>query len=264
MEFKKEKDNDEIRLKYWNGRGLMEVPRMILAISGKKKNVDFWDDRYSTDNLEGDILPYNEICNELAHNLGRLPLLMIKRNSDENNVETIGQSGAINYYLAKKFNLLGDNLLEETRILELIEHLNEMKSIFYKLCPYGIEPKDEDLLKWFKGGVDDQSPHPADGRGRKSRYLRWWSGRIEYLIGEKFAVGDRISLVDLIIYNTFRETLREEEQEGVPEYRREPFYNKKMMDELLEIRPKLKSICDNVGENGLIKEYLATRGIQKF
>jgi hypothetical protein len=27
--------NSAITLKYWNGRGLMEVPRMILAIAGK-------------------------------------------------------------------------------------------------------------------------------------------------------------------------------------------------------------------------------------
>jgi len=27
--------NSAITLKYWNGRGLMEVPRMLLAIAGK-------------------------------------------------------------------------------------------------------------------------------------------------------------------------------------------------------------------------------------
>ena len=25
----------EVELKYWNGRGLMEVPRMMMAIAGK-------------------------------------------------------------------------------------------------------------------------------------------------------------------------------------------------------------------------------------
>lgn len=52
-----------IHLKYWNGRGLMEVPRMLLAAAGKTGT--YTDGRYSAP--EGD----------LTANLGRMPICQV-------------------------------------------------------------------------------------------------------------------------------------------------------------------------------------------
>lgn len=51
----------EVTLKYWNGRGLMEVPRMCMAIGGKT----FTDSR-------NDAPPAN-----LEANLGRMPCCQV-------------------------------------------------------------------------------------------------------------------------------------------------------------------------------------------
>lgn len=32
---------DDLKLYYWNGRGLLEVGRMVLAAAGKKAGVDY-------------------------------------------------------------------------------------------------------------------------------------------------------------------------------------------------------------------------------
>jgi len=37
-----------LQLKYWDGRGLMEVPRTLLAIAGKFPGDDYVDGRYTT------------------------------------------------------------------------------------------------------------------------------------------------------------------------------------------------------------------------
>ncbi len=41
------------------------------------------------------------------------------------------------------------------------------------------------------------------------RFGQWWIGRIEAsLTGSGFAVGDKLSLADILLYNTFAEELK--------------------------------------------------------
>ena len=99
--------SDGLTLKYWNGRGLMEVPRLMLA----KRNMyasagDFADIRVTTDSLDdyeagnNTVVSYDSVANTLDSNLGRLPIL-------ECNGKSIGQSAAINYFVAKRLDCLG-------------------------------------------------------------------------------------------------------------------------------------------------------------
>jgi len=46
---KEAKTDPPMELMYWDGRGLMEVPRMLLAIAGKSAPADFKDGKYTTD-----------------------------------------------------------------------------------------------------------------------------------------------------------------------------------------------------------------------
>ena len=62
---KPKKTKKKFHLKYWNGRGLMEVPRTMLALKG----VDYVDGRYTTD------APYDGVkdVKEIADSLGLRP-----------------------------------------------------------------------------------------------------------------------------------------------------------------------------------------------
>eukprot|EP01032_Pedospumella_encystans_P029749 gene29749-33585_t len=89
-----------IALKYWNGRGLMEVPRMLLAVAGKFPPMDYVDGRFSAPTTG------------LEVNLGRMPVATIGDHS-------IGQSSAINAYFASEFGLMGSNNIEAAHIVSI-------------------------------------------------------------------------------------------------------------------------------------------------
>ncbi|RYY86126.1 hypothetical protein EON63_06250 [archaeon] len=75
----------------------MEVPRLLLAIAGKFPG-DYVDGRY------------NESTGTLTHNLGRMPVLEVGG-------ESVGQSAAINFYLASELGLMGSSNLEAAHII---------------------------------------------------------------------------------------------------------------------------------------------------
>lgn len=240
---------EKLELAYWNGRGLMEVPRMLLALAGKFPGDDYKDGRYSSPTEPGD----------LSWNLGRMPLLRAGS-------ESVGQSAAINFYVASECGLNGSNNMQAAQILSISEHLKEMKQKYGTLAPYGVEPTTEVLDSWFDTGATDASPAPADGSARDTRFLGWWMGRIEAVVGSGgIAVGDKISLADVLIYNTFAEHLKDDEAaEGVAKFRREPFGSKARTDAALEKHPKLKAICESVAANESIQKWLGSRGVQGF
>mmetsp|Transcript_30404 Transcript_30404/g.41639 ORF Transcript_30404/g.41639 Transcript_30404/m.41639 type:complete len:236 (+) Transcript_30404:54-761(+) len=233
-----------ISLKYWNGRGLMEVPRKLLAIAGKFPG-DYEDGRYSSP-------PEN-----LTANLGRMPLLSVGDQS-------VGQSAAINFYLATELGLMGSSTIEAAQILSISEHLKEMMTAFRTLVPYGQEPTEEALEKWFSSGATDRTG-PADGAARSTRYLMWWMGRIEETLGSSgFAVGTKLSLADVLIYETFSEVLKDEEAGSLPQYRRESFCSKAKTDALLAKYPKLQASSAAVAANANLQKWLSIRGPQMF
>ena len=107
---------------------------------------------------------------------------------------------------------MGDGFLEAAQILGLQEHLSEMKQAYRKTCPYGEEPTEENLTNWFvkgAGGSATDIDGNADSSNRK-RTMYWFSQRIESQVGAGgFAVGNKLSLADVLIYNAFAETLEE-------------------------------------------------------
>jgi glutathione S-transferase len=234
-----------ITLKYWNGRGLMEVPRVCLAIAGKSKDTDYVDGRHSApaDNLEA--------------NLGRMPCVQC---GDCH----IGQSVAINFAVASECGLMGSNTMEAAQILAIQEHLKEMGAAFRNLCSYGTEPSAEVLDKWFDTGATDVSG-PADRAGYSTRFLTWWMGRIEACLGDNFAVGGKLSLADVLMYNTFAEYLKPEEAAAdTPAWKREVFGSKDRMDAKLKNYPKIQASINACAANAGFQNHLATRGVQGF
>jgi len=255
---KKLKTDARIQLKYWDGRGLMEVPRMLLALAGKFPG-DYDDGRYTSDTPSGNNKAYDTVKKELSHNLGRMPLLTVGS-------DNIGQSGAINFYLATELGYMGNSTLEGAQILAISEHLKELKLAYYKCCPYGSQPPVEALDTWFNTGAEDRSPEPADMKRRSERYLKWWMGRIEDVVGKDgFAVGSKISLADVLIYNMFKEHLNEAEASpNFAKWRLGAFTSKDRTDAILATFPKLSSVCNTIAEQPNIQKWLKIRGVQQF
>lgn len=236
-----------ITLSYWNGRGLMEVPRLLLAIAGKFPG-DYDDRRLNEPPSSG-----------LEANLGRMPIASVGDN-------TIGQSVAINYFIAAEVGLAGSNAFETAQILSVGEHIKEMMKAFRDLVPYGTEPTEEKLDTWFTTGATDATG-PADRAGYSTRFAKWWFGRIEAsLTGTNgFAVGNSVTLADVLIYNAFAEVLRDEEAKpDFAAYRRVPFGDKARTDAALASCPRLLASIAAVANHPNAQRWFATRGVQDF
>lgn len=237
---------DNLTLKYWNGRGLMEVPRMMLAIAGKFPGDAYTDGRFSAP-------PEN-----LDANLGRMPVI-------ETSLGVIGQSAAINFYLATELGLMGSSSFEAAQIISISEHLKEMMTAYRTVMPWGVEPTAEVITKWFESGATD-STGPADSSQRSARFLTWWMGRLETVVGsDGFAVGSKLSLADVLIYNSFAEHLTAAElPSGTPAWKGEPFYSQEATAKALAKFPKLSAICETVASNPNAQKWLSIRGVQSF
>lgn len=253
-----------LQLKYWAGRGLMEVPRMVLAVAGKFPSEGaYLDSRYTTDEAltDGRTHLYSDASRTLTANLGRLPVA-------EWAGEAVGQSAAINFLVASECGLMGDSNIEAAQIINIAEHVKEMMLAFRGVLPYGTEPTPEALDKWFDGGAEDASPEPADMKRRSERFLKWWTGRIEACVGGGgFAVGDRISLADVIIYNAFWEHLQDHEAAGPAAeaaWRRQAFCDGQRTEDRIAECPRLHAICHQVASHPNVQRWLAERGVQRF
>lgn len=222
----------------------MEVPRMILAIAGKFPGSGYEDGRFSAP------------ADGLESNLGRMPVATIGE-------ESFGQSVAINFVLASEHGLMGSNTFEAGHILSIAEHLKELAGAYGKLVPWGTDPTPENLDLWFDGGAKD-STGPADRDGAATRYLTWFMGRIEATLGSGgFAVGDKLSLADVMLFLIFFDTLTEDQAE-FSVLRREPFGSKARTDALLSKHPKIKASVDAVAANKNVIKYRSERGVQGF
>ena len=83
-------------------------------------------------------------------------------------------------------------------------------------------------------------------------------------MGEEYAVGNRLSLADFVIYNTFAEYLPQEQKKELPEWRRNTFGNFLLTVSHLQNYPKLGNIINNITEEKNVQRWLETRGVQKF
>lgn len=178
--------------------------------------------------------------------------------------DSIGQSAAINYYIAAEHGLLGSSNLEAAKIIALSEHVKEMLASYKTVVPYGVEPTDEMLDKWFTGGSVDVTGTAARD-GQSTRYATWWMSRIETILDSNgFAIGSKISYADVLMYFVFAEELKESEANNVPPFRRVPFGSKERTIEALAKYPKIANSCKVVAENANMQKWLSIRGVQAF
>lgn len=200
-------------------------------------------------------------------NLGRVPLVVTPDGP-------IGQRAAINSYLADTCGLNGATALERATIVAVDEALREMNQAWDKL-PSGGETDEEKaasaaekVATWFAESAAKDYCGPSDMSGtRGERRARWFMNRLETFLGsDGFAVGGKLSLADLLIYNAFAETLTDDEipRPDFPAARRYPFGDLEATNAALADCPKLSAIIASVKADANIQAYLAGRGKQMF
>lgn len=258
--------SETLELRYWNGRGLAETGRLMLAIAGKFPGKGYIDKRVTTDPMEsyGEgvefVAPYASVAGTLDSNLGRLPILGVGN-------ENIGQSAAIDFYLATTLGFLGDSALQGAQIMCVVENVRECMRAFRQVLPYGKEPTEEALTAWFDTNEATDLSGPAVGKLRSKRACQWYMGRLEKLVGahSKFAVGTKLSLADVVIFRAFAETMREDKApKGFAAYRRFPFGDERRSKVALNAHPRLKAICEAVAGHPNVMKWYEMQGPQRF
>lgn len=172
-------------LKYFDARGVAEVARFIFAV-GKQ---EYKDTRFSISfGTPGDFstiirpeFDAAKAAGQLDMSCGKAPVLYV------DDAPAMGQSKAIERYLAKQFGLMGANDEDAGRIDALCENIRDIKDSYNaaKRKPEGAE-RDAEVKKFF-----DEALVTACKNTEKS------------LPAEQgdFLVGSKISLADLSWYN---------------------------------------------------------------
>lgn len=177
-------------LKYFDLRGVAETSRILLAIGGE----DYDDIRYQIDpaTFKSTDLEDAKKSGELKANLNRAPVLVTPDGT------TIGQSRAIERYLAKRFNLMGNSPEVEATIDCITEHCRDVKdaaarkgfSMFTK--DKTEEEKATARSEWFDEGFPTML-------GKIEDYLK------EIGSIDNFSVGSSISYADVAIWALLRD-----------------------------------------------------------
>jgi glutathione S-transferase len=246
-----------VALKYWNGRGLMDTPRMMMAIAGKSYKDMRMLDVDDFPNAKGLVNPKD--MGDMDANLGRLPIVETTRGA-------VGQSAAINFLVASQCGLMGADVFEAAEIISFTEHLKELSASYRKLVPYGSQPSTNALVKFFESAEASDYSGPADSTKIDQRFLRWYLGRLERrLPGNGFCVGGRLSLADVALFDVFANELSEATANPlVPQYRREAFGSHDRVERALAIHPKVKAVLAGVGKHPGLQAWRASRGPQEF
>mmetsp|Transcript_38872 Transcript_38872/g.28754 ORF Transcript_38872/g.28754 Transcript_38872/m.28754 type:complete len:218 (+) Transcript_38872:45-698(+) len=216
--------SDTYKFEYFNARGLGEITRYLFALAGK----EFEDFRYPLI-LPNFDRPEYEAARDLGEfrvNMDRVPVLTI------NGTLKIGQSRAIERYLAKKFGFFGSNEIEELLIDAVTEHLRDIKQ---KYNDAKVGKSGEDLTAVKTNFVQNELPK--------------WLDKLEYSLGKDgYAVGGRVSLADVIIFNFLTEYFDAANQDDV--------------NALVAARPSLAGIVSHV--EPLLASYRSSRPQSAF
>jgi glutathione S-transferase len=177
-------------LKYFDIRGVAETSRILLAIGGE----DYDDARYQIDpaTFASAAFITSKESGDLKANLNRAPVLVTPDGT------TIGQSKAIERYLAKRFNMMG-NSDEEAAVIDCIaEHCRDVK--------------DAAAKKGFSMFVKDKTEEEK----AKAR-AEWFDEDLPVMLGkiddcvsdtgndDGFSVGSSISYADVVIWALLRD-----------------------------------------------------------
>ena len=135
----------KMKLVYFNGRGLAETSRLVLALN----KVDYEDFRYplkiidwASYNMERVEFNNDKESGKLVNSLNKLPFLEVDG-------QIVAQSKSIERFLARKYNMMGDNELEAARIDSICECVRDFKDAYQKVRKLSDEEKENGMKEWF-------------------------------------------------------------------------------------------------------------------
>lgn len=216
-----------MKLTYFNGRGLAETSRLILAIN----NVQYEDYRYpmkvndwKTHDIEKKEFDDDKASGKLKKSLNKVPFLL-----DDGVI--ISQSKTIERYLARKYNMMGDNDLEHAVIDSICEWVRDFKDLYQKVRRVEEEKREEAMKEWFEVTLVEKLE------------------LLEHILGDSgHSVGARLSLADVVLYSFITQF----------------FDNKEGALNATNSTPKLRKIVDSVSQNENLKVWLETRPATVF
>jgi hypothetical protein len=227
------KNAQKLKLVYFDAKGVVEISRVLLKIGG----MPFEDFRYPITAKEGGGFNTEEFtaakdAGELSSNMDRVPIFYI------DNVP-LGQSKAIERFIAHRCNLMGSSDIEAAQIDCVAEHVRDIKEKWGKIRftgGFGPNPeKDAAIKKWFEEGE-----------------LTEWLVKLEKSLPpskvENCSVGESTTYADVCIWNLLCDYF--DNVDGITN-------SSKECRRLTQIADKVKSI-------EAVKSYLAERPATMF
>ena len=225
-----------LKLNYFNGRGLGETARLILAAA----NEAYEDFRYplkiidmTTYDMERPEFDEDKASGKLWKSMGKVPFLNVGGDT------VISQSKAIERYLAGRFNMMGSSPEEAALIDSYCEYIRDFKTAYQ-----GVKRKEDReaaLVEWFEvtlpaklGEFDVLLTRNTDFQDIPETII---------LPNKRFAVGGKLSLADIVIYSFLSDF----------------FDNKEGVAAACSTCPTLNNIVRTVGENEHVKKWVETR-----
>lgn len=228
-----ESSSKKFQLQYFNARGAAEGIRLLFALGDE----EYEDIRFdiTPGKMESPAFTAAKESGKLAMNLDRAPVLVTPDGA------TIGQSKAIERFLARRFGLMGSNEVEAAQIDCVAEHCRDVK--------------DAQMRKRFSMFVKDKSEEEKEQAKQE-----WFEtdmpamlAKIETAVQETSmngcAVGSLISLADLAIYSLLKGA--------------SPVYQAETL-KAAEGCKSLLAIADSVASNPKISKWLEERPETSF
>ena len=219
----------KMKLVYFNGRGLAETSRIILALNDAK----YEDFRYplkiidwATHNMERVEFLKDKSDNKLLMSLNKLPFLEVDG-------EVISQSKTIERFLGRKFNMMGDTDISYGRIDAICEYVRDFKDAYQSVRKLPEDKKVDAMKKWFNETLFEKLES------------------LEHILcneHEHFSVGTKISLADIVLYSFITQF----------------FDDKESLLKSTKNSPKLRKIVDYVGSLEQIKSWIKHRPATGF
>ena len=213
-----------MKLVYFNGRGLAETSRLLLAIN----KAEYEDFRYplkiidwATHNMEREEFLQDKKENKLVQSLNKVPFLEV-------NGQILSQSKSIERYLATTFNMMGDTPLEAARIDSLAECVRDFKDAYQSVRKLPEDEKEAGMKKWFSETLVERFE------------------LLENLLckeHEHFSVGRRMSLADVVLFAFITQF----------------FDNTESAWNATSTTPKLRAIIEHLQMNKELQHWLKTR-----
>ena len=227
----------KLELKYFDIRGAAETARIILAAGGEP----FLDTRFAIKpgSFEAPEFQAAKEAGVLKMNLNRAPVLLVK---DDDNETVIGQSRAIERFLAKRFGIMGGNPIEEAQIDCIAEHCRDVKDSAMRkgFSRFVKDKSDEEKAALRKEWFETDMPSLLD---------RINACVLEISTCEGYAVGSTLSYADIALFALLCDVPETDAEDTKKAY---------------ETCDVLKAIVEQVKSNEKIGKYLTNRPVTMF